>query len=223
MDEQRLGELFRDAVGEAPPASFGPTEVAAASRRATARFRMRMAGAAAVVAVALAGAGVLGGQWLSGGDDQTSTAAGQAERPAERMIEPAPEAAPDAGAPANPNAAPGTACGPADEGLAAELTRVLTERQIPRPGPSQQVPEPCPSGTRSVAVALPGGRLYVLLMPRATSPDGSIARPDGTIGFAAFTVRGAQLVLLSVPERPGQRGPAVEQVPELATELARRL
>lgn len=58
MDDRDLQELFRDAPGDAPPPSFGVTDVTAASKRATARHRMRIAGASTVAVLVLAGGGL---------------------------------------------------------------------------------------------------------------------------------------------------------------------
>lgn len=55
MDDRDLQELFRDVPGDAPPPSFGVTDVAAASKRATARQRLRIAGASTAAVLVLAG------------------------------------------------------------------------------------------------------------------------------------------------------------------------
>ncbi|MCE6995695.1 hypothetical protein LZG04_12910 [Saccharothrix sp. S26] len=56
MDEQKLGELFRDAARDAPPPSFDVDAVRSASARATARRRSALAvGAAAALVLAFGG------------------------------------------------------------------------------------------------------------------------------------------------------------------------
>jgi hypothetical protein len=60
VDEKKLGELFRDAVRDAPPASFDTGDVLVASRRATARHRTAVALGSTVAAVVLLGGTALG-------------------------------------------------------------------------------------------------------------------------------------------------------------------
>lgn len=59
MDERELTRLFQHAADDAPPASFGADDVAAASHRATARHRMRVATVTSITAVVLGGAGII--------------------------------------------------------------------------------------------------------------------------------------------------------------------
>lgn len=59
MDERELTRLFQDAADDVPPASFDVDDVAAASRRATARHRMRIAAVTSITAVVLGGAGII--------------------------------------------------------------------------------------------------------------------------------------------------------------------
>ncbi|MPY77920.1 MAG: hypothetical protein GEV04_05375 [Actinophytocola sp.] len=57
MDDRELTRLFQGAADDAPPPSFDVDDVAAASRRATARHRLRVATVTSITAVVLAGAG----------------------------------------------------------------------------------------------------------------------------------------------------------------------
>lgn len=68
MDERELQELFHDAPGEAPPPSFGASDVAAASKRATARHRMRVATASSAAVLVLVGGGLFAMYGLGGGN-----------------------------------------------------------------------------------------------------------------------------------------------------------
>lgn len=73
MDDRELETLFRAAPGDPPPATFGSAEVAAASRRATARARMRIATACSVAVLALAGGGMFAALWPTGGDEDSAS------------------------------------------------------------------------------------------------------------------------------------------------------
>ncbi|MFB9906850.1 hypothetical protein [Allokutzneria oryzae] len=77
MDEHKLADLFRDAVRDAPPSSFGEQDVLGASQRATARHRMRVATGSAFGVVVLAGVAVFGANALDTGADQGTTVAAQ--------------------------------------------------------------------------------------------------------------------------------------------------
>ncbi|SDN20670.1 hypothetical protein [Allokutzneria albata] len=77
MDEHKLADLFRDAVREAPPASFDEQDVLGASKLATARHRMRVATGSAFGVVVLAGVAVFGANALNLGSDQGDVTAAQ--------------------------------------------------------------------------------------------------------------------------------------------------
>ena len=219
MDEQRLGQVFRDAVAEPPPASFGHDDVVAASRRATARRRGMLAGGT-LLGVAVLGVGVLAGGLVAGdpalhNDTPGSAAAapsGQAESDALSALD-APR------------------CGPIDPELAADLTALLANRGTVAAGPAGEVPEPCPAGSRAVAVPVTGGVLYVLLVPSiqqvpqeragAAAPDA--ATRDGARGYSVTLDGGRKLAVVSMPGTPGQPAPLADEVPELARELAAAL
>ena len=214
MDEQRLGELFREAVGEPPPPSFGRAEVVAASRRATARRRGAVAGGT-LLGVALLTAGLLSSGVLGGAQPATSIAD---------------QASPHSGARSAPPALPHTlgtgqaGCAPRDDALVAAVTAVLAGRGLAVAGSAGEVPGPCPAGSRAAAVPVPGGRLYLLVVPRANPPEQSeLVQPDGRREHALLLDRGRVLVLISVPAVEGQPAPLSEDVPALAEELANRL
>ncbi|MCP3799239.1 hypothetical protein NLX83_08215 [Allokutzneria sp. A3M-2-11 16] len=77
MDEHKLADLFRDAVREAPPASFDEQDVLGASKLATSRHRMRVATGSAFGVVVLAGVAVFGANALNLGADQGGVTAAQ--------------------------------------------------------------------------------------------------------------------------------------------------
>ncbi len=83
MDEQKLGELFRDAARDAPPPSFDVDAVRSASARATARRRSAIAVGSAMAAVLVFGGLVVGADLLrnSGGDLAAAGSAHDASSP----------------------------------------------------------------------------------------------------------------------------------------------
>lgn len=103
MDDRDLQELFRDAPGDAPPPSFGVTDVTAASKRATARHRMRIAGASTAAVLVLAGGGLfaafgpLANSGNSGNVDSEVAAAPQMDSRGGRQPSPAEGRPPDGG------------------------------------------------------------------------------------------------------------------------------
>lgn len=226
MDEQRLGELFREAVGEPPPASFGRDEVVTASRRATARRRGTVAGGT-LLGVALLTAGVLSSGALGGHNPETAAAPVLASPHADaRSAAPGlPQTlgtAPGVGPPTARTGAAG--CGPRDDALAGEVRAVLAGRGIAVAGPVGEVPGPCPAGSRAAAVPVRGGVLYVLVVPQAGPPVRSdLVEPDGRREHALALDRGRGLVLISTSAVAGRPAPLYEDVPGLAAELAPRL
>ncbi|HKR52615.1 MAG TPA: hypothetical protein VJT72_24155 [Pseudonocardiaceae bacterium] len=205
MDEQLLRQVFRDAAEEPPPpASFGSDEVVAASRHATAR-RRGLLGSATLLGVA-----VLAGGLLAGGPALRDDTAG-----------------PAATAPGVPlksdelRALDAPHCGPVDAELAANLTALLTNRGRMVSGPAGEVPEPCPQpGSRAAAVPVPGGVLAALLVPPGEPELRQLARPDG---YSVTLADGRTLTVSSMPGAPGQPAPLVDELPDLARELAAAL
>ncbi|MGH3793618.1 MAG: hypothetical protein ACRDSP_01880 [Pseudonocardiaceae bacterium] len=232
MDEQRLAELFRDAAGEAPPASFGHDEVVAASRRATVRRRNALVGGTVLGAAVLTIALVAGGRMLQ--DEASSTAGRDAGRPVGTgaanlgRIQPfdAPRGpqlpVPRAGSAVGEQAT----CGPVDDQLAAGVTAVLAGHGTAVPGPASGVPGPCPTGSRAASVPVAGGTLDVLVLPLTPAglpqPEEAVSLPDGWREQAVALDGGRVLVLISIPRVPGQAAPLAGELPELAEELAGR-
>jgi hypothetical protein len=96
LDERQLAELFRAAADDGPPASFGHSDVVAASRRATVRRRVAMAGGSALAVAVLLGGGLVGADLLRGGpepDRFTSATGGSAQSDVNPHAESAPDAA----------------------------------------------------------------------------------------------------------------------------------
>ncbi|MGH3775101.1 MAG: hypothetical protein ACRDRR_05085 [Pseudonocardiaceae bacterium] len=210
MDEQRLGQAFRDAVEELPPASFGHDDVVAASRRATTRRRSMLAGGTLLGVAVLAGGLVAGG--LVGGGEGPPTPGNAALAPGGREADPGTLSTLDA-----------PRCGPVDAELVAGLTSLLANRGNAASGPASAVPEQCPAGSRAAAVPVTGGVLYVLLIPLAEPAPEQFARPDGARVSSTTLEDGRTLAVISMPGTPGQPAPLADEVPNLARELAAAL
>ncbi|MGH3883421.1 MAG: hypothetical protein ACRDRY_13450 [Pseudonocardiaceae bacterium] len=210
MDEQRLGQAFRDAVEELPPASFGHDDVVAASRRATTRRRSMLAGGT-LLGVAALGVAVLAGG-LVAGDPGLPTTGNAALAPGGREADPGTLSTLDA-----------PRCGPIDAELVAGLKALLANRGSVASGPAGEVPERCPAGSRAAAVPVTGGVLYVLLIPMAEPEPVQLARPDGSRLSSVTLEDGRTLAVISMPGTPGQPAPLANEVPDLARELAATL
>ncbi|MGH3898982.1 MAG: hypothetical protein ACRDTA_12185 [Pseudonocardiaceae bacterium] len=217
MDEQRLSQVFRDAVEEPPPASFGHHDVVAASRRATTQQRSMLAGGtllgAAVLAGGLVGGGLVGGGLVGGGlvaDDQGMPSAGDAASAPGRETDPGTLSTLDV-----------RRCGPIDAELVTDLKALLANRGSVASGPASEVPEQCPPGSRAAAVPVTGGVLSVLLVE--PGPVG-LARPDdGARVYSVPWEGGRTLTVISTPGTPGQPAPLADEVPGLARDLAAAL
>lgn len=244
VNEQRLGELFREAVSDAPPASFGRDDVVAASRRASTRRRNALAGGTLLGVAMLAAGLTVGDQVLhgqaparGGRDAGRQNATGAANPGTLRTLD-----APRTSQPPTPRADSAVSaqatCGPVDYQLVTEMTAVLADHGDVVSGPASQMPSPCPPGSRSAAVPVAGGTFFVLVIPPDSSgsptataappPAGSPVPVDPTKpkdwSEYALTLHGGRvLVLISVPPGPGQAAPLAGAVPELAQALTNRL
>jgi hypothetical protein len=179
VDDQRLSELFRVAVGDAPPASFDEKDIVAASHRVTDRRRSLLLGGGGLVVVLLAlglllgtgllrhtvGSGVSGANAVAGGPTPLSTGRGP-EAAVPGLIQSFPWSTSVQGGvgTGKVGTADGThaGCGPVDGDLAVALAGEL-------PSAGAQVPVPtsvrCPAGSRSAAVTVPGGVVIAVLVP----------------------------------------------------------
>ncbi|GGM46995.1 hypothetical protein GCM10012275_17590 [Longimycelium tulufanense] len=198
MDEHRLAELFRDAVRDAPPASFDERDVTAASRRATLRRRTTVAMGSAFGAAVLLGGTVFGvgmldrepdgsGSVFSAQDGQPPGA--EAVPPNNQNLDPRaqvpsrlpggpppdsiPEDPPKQGGGTSGSAGPGTGgtpqgCETADRELAVALAGELPAAA----GRNPDTARGCPAGARGAAFVVRDGDalgvVSVILGPRDT-------------------------------------------------------
>ena len=198
MDEKKLSELFKDAVRDTPPASFGTGEVRQASYRAGARRRTGII-AGSALAIVILGGGAITAVALSGGTSNSSalvSAAGGgassdksgtmdsngAQLPGLPRAENAPETPNDRTESPKQGGAPtgdaGTAsstpsgCEKADRELAAALASELPAAA--KATDPQPVPFACPTGSRGASVKVVdgprSGTLSVVLVPAGVSP-----------------------------------------------------
>lgn len=225
VDEQRLADLFRDAVGEPPPASFDERDIAEASRAADRRRRraVRGWGTAAACVVALAGltvgADALFGHGGGGATNGASSAAGRVFT-SNNPNNTTGLMSPQGRVPAGPEATGG--CGPADPGLAAALSGHLPAAGLLGPAP---VHFPCPAGARSAGYQVRDGGITgvfeVVLIPASDSQslNGLSISRDITWDLVT-TPSGAQLMVLSGPSGGGSTAPFANLVTPIARQLA---
>jgi hypothetical protein len=186
MDERRLSELLKDAVADAPPATFGVTEVAAESERQRVRHRNGLLAGSALGVAMLAGATALGVALWTGPDapteatsaggaasgsnedaapyevpDEDNKAAPQTESGGDQEVIP-PES-PKQGGTSDGNAGsagPGSApsgCEQADRELAAALAGELPAAANVKLDDARPVQFTCPNGSRGAAFLVSGG------------------------------------------------------------------
>jgi len=203
VDETRLNQLFRDAVGRPPAASFDTGDVVGASRRVAARRRSALTGGSLLGVAVLTGGVLLGGDVLRPAPENPSAASRPAPEAGDRMLTPelmTPFLAP-------PGAAEAVGCAAVDAELAAALATALGTA-----GPAVPLPETCPPGTRAAGLPVPGGTVYALLGPTAPGP-----------GAASLPVDGGVLTVVSVPADPAAAPPPVGDLDRLAREVADQL
>lgn len=147
MDERELQELFHDAPGEAPPPSFGVTDVAAASKRATARHRMRVATASSAAVLVLVGGGLFATYGLGGGNG------GNTGGTADELAASAPEF--DAQSPRQPSSGDGRQQNGDSEAADAASSKQGDEANE-KSGPGVARTERCAAVDRQLATALAG-------------------------------------------------------------------
>lgn len=233
MDERDLQELFRDAPGEAPPPSFDVSDVAAASRRATARQRMRLTAAGAAAALVLAGGGLfaaLGPLATEGGHGGSAGDSLSAEE-GQNQGQPFPgDARLDSGAPLSTDTVPpkqgggdeqlSEAEGAARTARCAKVDRQLATAlagELPVDPGADPVRGDLPCGSRNAAFQLKGGTVSAVVFPHGGQPR--FAPPAGTELVEARGPGGDLVMVLSAPKGDG-RPPLSGELQKIADTLA---
>jgi hypothetical protein len=235
MDEKKLADTFRDAVGEVPPPSFDTQDVRVASARATARARKRLQSGVGVAlgVVLIGGVLVLTRPFGATSVDSTNAGGPVAAPNVSTSMSLNPNAAPQSGpggkmAPNHTETGNAANCGPADLGLANALTAEL---------PSATGLEPyaadvsCPAGSAAVMFQVTdganSGKVELVLVPASVPDDPSLGgKPPVQVGKGnSVTVRtrqGGALTLASLPTNGSATGPYVGQLGDIAARLAAR-
>lgn len=242
MDERELETLFREAPGEAPPATFDAADVAAASRRATARHRMRVATAASFAAVVLAGGALFATIGpLSDGDERAAVSAQMDEGAAKAQPnsadarqesgglglsrEPTPkqggeDSSLDA---ADPEAAERTSgCESVDRKLADALAGELPVGPSRAPDPVPGI-GPCVDGGSNAAYEVVDGEasglISVAIIPASDEPVASTAEGSRT-RLAKTRTGSGDIVVVSSKPAPGSPAPLAGELQRIADAIA---
>lgn len=223
MDENKLAELFKDAVRDAPPSSFDAGDVRAASHKADARRRTVVLGSTMAAVLVFGGAAIATG---FGGVSQQSAVSGSAAdtggsaKTAEQAPAPYELGSPDASVQRGdvvPDSTPGSSsmqgveppgsadptvggtpsgCGTVDRELANALAGELSV------APDKAAPAglACPVGSKSASFELADGRVYAVVVPGR----GTLSTPDGAALSKRLTKNGSTLYVVS--EAPSAAG-----------------
>ncbi|GLZ33285.1 hypothetical protein Lesp02_54730 [Lentzea sp. NBRC 105346] len=226
MDEHKLAELFRDAVRDAPPASFDEGDVRSASRRLTTRRRTQFAVGTTMVVVLGLGGTVLATSLIPKGDSaNTSAAQGEAtamKAPADPRDGSFGMQSVPSGGSTQGDSSPGTVgpeteadtksapqgCGAVDRKLADALAAELS---VPTGQEAVPVDIGCPEGSRAATFVVEGQRVSAIVTP-----------PGAAMQFLANTkftqVQTASKQTLHVFVEPAD-GPAADRVQQIASDL----
>ncbi|MGM1058755.1 hypothetical protein [Saccharothrix sp. Mg75] len=250
MDEQKLSELFRDAAGDAPPASFDVGEVRAASARATAR-RRSAAALGSALAVVLVFGGVVVSTDLFAKSTGDTTAAGSAESAPSPDVTPFGEAevpavpkdaSPDRSGGMPPKSVPddpstqgdeplGTAdrptvgrtpggCVEVDRELAVALADELPVARGLQPSPAAAN---CPAGGRGAGYLVRDGGATGTVSVVVVPPGTPDLVPDRSVRFQSSpTSGGEELYVLSEPAAGSGVAPFADELASLARRLGDR-
>ncbi|MEY7974233.1 hypothetical protein AB8O38_19760 [Saccharomonospora xinjiangensis] len=240
LDEARLENLLRDAVGDAPEPSFTVDDVTVASRRLTAR--RRSLATAAAVGVVLTGAvtGVVIG--ATGADDTTSTALGPAEVPVSgevakksseegqpgdgglrgQSVEGFPPVSPKQGGGTEgedgPRAGGTSGCRQVDRELATALAG-----ELPIDPDGEAIPAPhCVAGASSAAFTVRGGTVQALLTRPGVAVQLPPLPPGGVVGEGR-TAENATVLVISLPGDGDDEAPFADRADGIADRVAEAL
>lgn len=236
MDDRELETMFADALGEPPPATFGRSDVLAASRKAQARRRSMVTVACGCVVLALAGAGVVG--WVTTTSHGNSTVAAQLSTQAGVAGQPGgvPERPPNTGGGQGfptlspmqggdesgkngPRAEGASGCDKVDRELATALAG-----ELPAPVPAYSA-QPgrvwCPAGSRAAGLPVEGGTVSVTLLSPGTGVL-PVPRPPGVLEIQRPAAGGGTLLLFSVPADGSMAAPLPQDIDRIAGAVAAR-
>jgi len=171
MDERKLGELFREAVPDVPPPSFGHGDITAESNRQRTRHRRALLGGSALAVAILAVAGVLGvALWKGTGTENGAVVADSSGNGPH-----APNEVPSEGV---PRAAAGG--GTADESFSAESPKQGgTPTGNAGPAGPGSTPRGCDKADPELAAALAG---ELRAAPSSAVPAANVYCPPGGAG-----------------------------------------
>jgi len=201
VDENKLAELFNDAVRDAPPPSFDVASVRAGSHRATVRQRSAIALGSTMAAVLVFGGVALGTGGFATTSESTARAVSDsagsnkaADQPAAPREMSTPGSSDDLGAPGVQNFPEGSStqgvessgnvspsadgtpggCGTVDRELANALAGELSvASDLAAPAGLA-----CPDGSKSASFDVDGGRVYAVVVPsgQALSKQAGVAQ-----------------------------------------------
>jgi hypothetical protein len=200
MDENKLTELFRDAVADVPPPSFDHRDIVAASYRQRLRRRNAIMGGSALGVVVLAGASVLGVALWRGpdGSQEAATAAVPHSGVSARNGDVPPNELPKEKGSQSPRAADGEQ----DKSFSVEPPKqggMPTENAGPS-GPGS-TPRGCEQADRGLAAALAGELPAAPSVEWAIPPD--VGCPAGSLGAAFQLTEGGRSGIVSAIIIPG--------------------
>lgn len=213
MDENKLAELFNDAVRNPPPPSFDVDSVRAGSHRATLRRRSAIALGSTMAAVLVVGGVALGAGGFTTHTENASATSGSGEKAAEQPVAPYELSTPDVSAQSGTSTvqersgdsstqgdessgnvsppADGTpsGCGTVDRELADALAGELSVAS------SQAVPAglACPDGSKSASFDVDGGRVFAVVVPGRQT----LSTPAGAAQISKLTKNGSTLYVVS--------------------------
>ncbi|MFJ6670718.1 hypothetical protein ACIQMJ_06370 [Actinosynnema sp. NPDC091369] len=247
MDEQKLGELFRDAARDAPPPSFGVDAVRSASARATARRRSAIAVGSAMAVVLVFGGLVVGADLLgtsSGGElasagsahdtpspNVTPFTAGEPEMvpkgaQPDRSGEMSPESIPEDSSTQGddpPGSADRTSVGSAQRGCVEvdrELAVALAD-ELPVAN-ADDAAAACFGEGRGVSFAVHDGDAYGTVIAVVVPAGATGLVPAGAVYSRATTAGGQELYVLSQAGEGSPRAPLTGELTRIARRLATR-
>jgi hypothetical protein len=246
VDENKLAELFKDAVRDAPPPSFDVGQVRTASHRATMRRRSAVA-LGSTMAVVLVFGGVAVGTGLFGGaksNNETSAAAGSAQEQVvtpfdspqdkgtmDRGMPPTPMNIPEG--PSTQGVGPSGSVSPSADGTPSgcgtvdrELANALAGELSVAPDQAVPVGTACPVGSRGALFEVQDGsvrgKFYAVVVPGIAKGADLPAAAAGARESVKPAKSGASVHVVSEPDQAGAAAPFAGRVDAVASTLVDR-